>query len=541
MTQRNDSYTKNALNILKATAATISVGALASCQFPDPVAPGAKISTTIPDPYPYKIVRERSPDLLSFNELAEIAEDPDSSGRAQNKAEQLFSSPFLDNTTYFTEGIPEPSVHPQIGPSIRVSSWNIEKSLRIKDVTAILESESEFRNRLMPEMMEDKELRNEAVRQRADLAASDILILQEMDIGHYRSGYVFAAQHLARKLGMNFIYAPQQLELEPFQADGSAPVLRSNYKGVFGAAILSRYPIKRVKVFPLNEQPYDWYFDELKSADFVESGRRFGAKTLFNVETKRELKVGGRGFTRVDLHVPNVPHETITVINVHLEIKTTPIQRKRQLEEILENIRDIENPVILAGDFNSSSQDVSATSFVRMSTRTTANPSNLLSAGLFLANITGVTQVRRIINSLKNFRDPLAVDIPAILPNKKKSLFGRLENFRFNDGGAFDFRGDKERSMNGIKGKLSNSNQRHFDKGFTFTFSVPRPIGPIGQDRLDWIFVKSFLTDPTDKDGSYKLAPHFGETLNLINLSVKERFSDHHPITTVIPLEEPPR
>lgn len=515
------------------------LGALTSCQVPDPVAPGAKISTTIPDPYPYKIVRERSPDLLSYNELAEISRDPNSGGTAKDKVNKLFSTPFLDNTRYYTKGMPKPLVHPDIGPSIRISSWNIEKSIRIKDVAKVLESEGEFGERLLPDIQEDGEIRDEAFRQRADLAESDILILQEMDIGHYRSGYVFAAQHLARKLGMNFLYAPQQLEVEPLQADVSGTVSPSNYKGIFGTAILSRYPIKRVQVFPLTEQPYDWYYDELQATDLVESGRRFGAKTLFNVHTKRELKVGGRGFTRVDLHVPNVSHETITVINVHLEIKTTPAQRKRQLEEILANIRDIENPLILAGDFNSASRDVSATSFLRMSTRTTTNPSNLLSAGLFLANITGVTQVRRVINSLKNFRDPLAWDIPAILPNKKKSLFGRLENFRFKDGGAFDFRGDKERSMNGIKGKLSNSNQRHFDKGFTFTYSVPRPIGPIGQDRLDWIFVKSFLTDPTDQNGSYKLAPHFGETLNLINLSVKERFSDHHPITTVIPLEEP--
>lgn len=517
------------------------VGVLVSCQFPDPVAPGATISTTIPDPYPYTIVREQSPELLTYHELAEISSDPNSNSNAKLKANTLFSTPFLDNTRYFQRGMPTPRIHPDIGSSIRISSWNVEKSIHIRDVAEVLDSESKFRERMLPDILKDEEIRDEAIRQRADLAASDILILQEMDIGHYRSGYIFAAQYLARKLGMNFLYAPQQLELEPLQAEANGAAAPSNYKGVFGTAILSRYPIKRVQVFPLEEQPYDWYYDELQATDFVESSRRFGAKTLFNVHTKRELKVGGRGFTRVDLHVPNVPHETITVVNVHLEIKTTPAQRKRQLEEILHNIRDIENPLILAGDFNSASRDVSATSFLRMSTRTTTNPSNLLSAGFFLANITGVTQVRRVVNSLKNFRDPLAWDIPAILPNKKKSLFGRLENFRFADGGAFDFRGDKKRSMNGIKGKLSNSNQRHFDKGFTFTYSVPRPIGPIGQDRLDWIFVKSFLTDPTDKNGSYKLAPHFGETLNLINLSVKERFSDHHPITTVIPLEEPAR
>lgn len=513
--------------------------ALCSCQFPDQVPPGAKISTRSTDPYPYKIIRQRSPDLLSYKELVDISSDPNSQGSTRLKVDKLFSTPVLDNSPYFQKGIPQPRTHPSLGPSIRISSWNIEKSIRVSDVADSLASEESFRQLLNPDLSKDPVMLSETLRQRAHLAQTDILILQEMDIGHPRSGYLHAAQHLARKLNMNFLYAPQQIEIEPLKASQTNTPATSNYKGIFGAAILSRYPIKRAQVFPLKQQPYDWYYDELRTPDLVESARRFGAKTLFNAHPQRELKIGGRGFTRVDLHIPGLPHETLTVVNVHLEIKTTPAQRKRQLEEILEHIRHIENPTILAGDFNSSSLDVSATSFVRLSSRTTTNPTNLLSAGFFFANVTGVTQLRRVVNSFKNFRDPLAWHIPAILPNRRKSLFLRLENFRFADGGAFDFRGDRTRSLNAIRGKLSNSNQRHLDKGFTFTFSLPRPIGPLGHDRLDWIFVKSLLTHPTDKNGPYKLAPHFGETLNLINLSAKERFSDHHPITTVIPLEEP--
>ena len=146
----------------------------------------------------------------------------------------------------------------------------------------------------------------------------------------------------------------------------------------------------------------------------MEYGRRYSVKALFNYKPTRELKVGGRGFTRVDLHVPNVPHETISVINVHLEIKTLPQQRKKQLEEILDYIRDIENPVVLAGDFNSASRDVSSTSLPRLTARTATNPSHLLSAGLYLVNVTGVAQVRNLFNVLKNYRNPLAWHIPAI-------------------------------------------------------------------------------------------------------------------------------
>lgn len=132
--------------------------------------------------------------------------------------------------------------------------------------------------------------------------------------------------------------------------------------------------------------------------------------------------------------------------------------------------------------------------------------------GLFDANITGVSQVRSIVNGFKNLGDPLTWNIPVLLPNKTKSLFNTVKNFRFDDDGAFDFRGDKSRSTFGNSGELSNSNQRQ-NKGFTYTYSVPRSISVLGYERLDWIFVKSFLSAPLEKGGSYRLAPHFGETL----------------------------
>ena len=237
--------------------------------------------------------------------------------------------------------------------------------------------------------------------------------------------------------------------------------------------------------------------------------------------------------------MPGIPLDTLTIINIHLEIKTSPKERRRQVEEILGYIKDIKNPVVMAGDFNSSSRDVSATSYGKVASETATDPSRLLSAGLFAANVTGVSQVRGIVNGFKNLGDPLAWNIPVVLPNKTKGLFKTVKNFRFDDGGAFDFRGDKSRSMFGRSGELSNANQRESYKGFTYTYSVPRSIGVLGCERLDWIFVKSFLSAPEQKDGSYRLAPHFGETLGLVNLSVEKPFSDHHPITTVLPLTEP--
>lgn len=542
---------------------TISIGTatvaltLLSCQSLSDVMSGESriISGTGENAKEARILKNTRPRLLSFKELISLAENPEQEGPAGKKMDELLRSPFIDNSVYFRSGLPETTIHPELGPSLRISTWNIEKSVRVSEAATALASEAAFEKMLRPEIREEPMAREETIRQRAALAASDVLLLQEMDIGHCRSGYLFAAQHLARKLKMNFVYAPQQLEIDPVHlgldhihfdnGDTDSEACRALggkstvYKGVFGVAVLSRYPIKNVELFQLREQPYDWYEGEIQKPDFLEIGRRKGANALFQFQPIREVKAGGRAFTRVDLHVPGIPLETLSVINVHLEIKATPKERRLQIEEILSYIKGIQNPVVLAGDFNSSSTDVSATSLSRFAKNTTTNPRHLLALGLYIAQITGISQVQGIVNGFKNLRDPLAWNIPVILPNKTKGLFTTIEKFRFEDGGAFDFRGDPERSMHGRSGELSNSNQRHDTKGFTFTYSLPRPIGIIGRQRLDWIFVKSLLTSPKDKKGPYRLAPHFGETLGLVNLGVSEPFSDHHPITTVLPISEP--
>ena len=139
----------------------------------------------------------------------------------------------------------------------------------------------------------------------------------------------------------------------------------------------------------------------------------------------------------------------------------------------------------------------------------------------------------------KNLQDPTAKHIPFVMPNPVKPLFSMIEDFRFDDGGTFDFRGDGHRSVNGNDGTLANANQRDL-KGFKTTFSVRRAIAEVlGKYRLDWVFVKSFLKDPRDEDGSYQFAPHFGETLEEMNTSLFVPISDHHPNVVDIPFEEP--
>jgi hypothetical protein len=118
-------------------------------------------------------------------------------------------------------------------------------------------------------------------------------------------------------------------------------------------------------------------------------------------------------------------------------------------------------------------------------------------------------------------------------------MFGSIEDFRFDDGGAFDFRGDAARSTGGETGTLANANQR--DRvGYKTTFELKRTLARvIGKYRLDWFFVKSFLQEPRDVTGSYRFAPHFGATLEEMNNATKQQISDHHTNVIDLPFDEP--
>lgn len=535
----------------------LSAGLLASCG----ALPKKNIEQTVTTSSPAKGVkfsgrsytRFQGADFLSFGELKQLVTQPKPEGALQAKVERLLNRPILSNEAYYEGKRPVRLHNSQMGDYLRVATWNVEKSIRMEEVTAALSSREAFEAllnlRAAPKGSPGHE---ELLRQRDRLASADVILLQEMDIGITRSGYRDAARELARALGMNYAYAPQQLEIDPVLMglesipDGRGGEVRhqpdeARYKGVFGIAVLSKYPIKSAQSFQLKAQPYDWHAGEKAGTDFAEGARRFATEIVFENQIVREMKIGGRGFFRVDLDVPGLPGDTLTVINNHLEIKARPRDREAQMVEILAHIRDIPHTVVMAGDHNSAHEDLSPTSITRVFSRTTANPQTWLgvSMNLLMAAPVAVNSGRVLLNTAKNFHSPMAPHIPVLLPNKTRGLFARIEDFRFADGGHFDFRGDKERSINRSAAKLANSNEKAI-KGQTPTFSVQRPIGPIGRSRLDWMFVKAPPAAQSEGKDSYRLAPHFGETLTGMTSGVQVKLSDHSPCVLDIPFEEPP-
>lgn len=537
--------------------ALLAAGAVAGC------AAGPVLTTSealrsvsrpadIPAPMP-----DQQPEFLAYEELVQLSQKPYPRGRVRSRFQDLWNTPIVDNSAWRGGADPNAPEVTGLGPVMRVVSWNIEKSLRMDAaIEAFTDGEAYARQIDIEEAPPGSAERRALMREREILASADIVLLQEMDIGVKRSGYRNAAKDLARALDMNYAYAPEYLEvdpvilgLEPIRDDEGdrEPAATARYRvdperyhGMFGVAVLSRYPIIYVEAFPLFRQGYDWYWQEKQKTSFLEEARRFGARKVFLEQPHRETKVGGRTFMRVDLHVPQVPQQRVSVINVHLEIKSQPQARVEQMAEILEYIRGIEHPVILMGDFNSAPHDLSPTSTPRMVRRELEAPEFWLSRtiDLFFPASLALNTTRAIANVTKNFHNPTAVHVPIAGPNESAEMFRIIERFRFDDGGAFDFRGEPERSA-GNSGYLSNANERTA-WAYETTFRLRRTIANIiGKYRLDWAFVKSYLPHPHAEEGPYQLAPHFGRTLSLINSSLEQRISDHHPISVDLPLQEP--
>ncbi len=232
-----------------------------------------------PQAQPESFVRYSAPEFLTFPELVSLSKDPTPEGALKKKVEAVFHTPIISNEAWFAGVRPRHLHDVRLGQFMRVASWNIEKSLHVPEAIQVFTSRIDFEKMIDLEKAApgSKELKV-ALRQRDRLAEADILILQEMEIGVKRSGYLNAAAEMAEALQMNYAYGTQYLEVDPVNLgletllyEEGQPDLEAmeyyredpeRYKGLFGSAVLSRYPIKSVELKPLKTQPYDWYWGE---------------------------------------------------------------------------------------------------------------------------------------------------------------------------------------------------------------------------------------------------------------------------------------
>ncbi len=494
-------------------------------------------------------VARNVPAFFSFSELVELYRTNDLSPEHAQRLRLLLNTPFVENNFAAPTRLSETE---RLGPYVRVASWNIERGLEFDAIAKLFTDPAAFEGMLDPEKFPpNSEERAELLEEAAALRTADVIILNEADWGMARTDYRHVVAELAGVMKMNYAFGVQFVELSPVALSLDEPkndlekevldVIRvdpARYKGLHGTAILSRFPLENVRAQQLEFQPYDWFRAEKKGPSMLEKGKREVSKRIFLEKTLREVRRGGRMMLTADIVDPRFPGGRFTVVATHLENRSKPEERRRQLNEILGRIKTIDNAVVFAGDMNTSGQDLKPTSIGRELNKRFGNPKfwiktvakYALGVGLFEDIVMGAITFGR------SQADPTVRHIPIISPNPERKFFTKLEAFRFEDGGQFDFGGDKLRSVGGKGEKLANSNQRAA-LGFVTTYRVERPIKFIGKSKLDWIFVKPIRGTEMKTGSSLPFAPHFGRTLRAVNEAVPERISDHRPLIVDLPFE----
>lgn len=176
-------------------------------------------------------------------------------------------------------------------------SWNIERGVRMSEILQA------FRGPL----------------------AADLYVLQEVDLHTRRTGYRNVAEDIARELRMNYVFGVEFEEL----AQG-----RSGQAAFHGQAVLSRFPISRVRVLRFRHQLHNWGPSWMPRWSWLQPRR--GGRMALVVEIQRK-------------------RQTWVIYNTHLESKATDARRTKQIQEILEDIDQhygLDTPIIIAGDLN---------------------------------------------------------------------------------------------------------------------------------------------------------------------------------------------
>lgn len=498
--------------------------------------------------------RSQNPELLSFEDLVTLASTAKPEGALAARLNVLLNTPFVQNTG--TDMQPHRPNVKGLGVVLRVAQWNIERGLSFELIRSALTDPGQFLRMTKAGDRISSRQKEVIESQLTTLQGIDVLVLNEADWGIKRTEYRDVARELAAALHMNYAYGVEFVEVDPvFDLDTEQlhltdahqdqrlqqdlQVDRQRYHGLHGTAILSRYPIERARILRL-PVCYDWYANEYKAISKLEKGRRWSAHKLFRERVERELRQGGRMALIADISVPDLPTGYATIVATHLENKCPPACRRRQLQALLADVKSNANPLVIAGDLNTTSRDNTPTS-VRNEIMTRITDYQFwIGQAVSHFNPLGVFQYALVpVRYFHGYNDPTAFHLPILWDNREQPLFKTMEKFRFADGHALDFRGQPDRTLPPRRRTLADSNQRG-GKGFIPSYAFVRSYGGlVGQFKLDWIFIKPFIDDPRRTKQSFRFAPHFPVTMRELNEAVEDRISDHPPMTVDLPLTEP--
>ena len=197
-------------------------------------------------------------------------------------------------------------------PRYRFVAWNLERGLELDGQV-------------------------EAFHSHPYLRAADVLLLTETDLGMARTQNRHVAQEIARELGLHYAFVPCYLNL----AKGAGleyHVEGENELGLHGNAVLSRYPLRRVRAVFLKNG-----IDKMKG---------------------REKRLGRQAAVVADVEFPNL---TVTAVSAHLDANSSQHHRAGQMRDILDGLDRSGGrqgagslPVVLGGDWNTTTYNSSS-------------------------------------------------------------------------------------------------------------------------------------------------------------------------------------
>jgi endonuclease/exonuclease/phosphatase family metal-dependent hydrolase len=496
-----------------------------------------------------------TPASLTFDDLVALSIEKKPPETLQQKLDRVLATPIVYNRS--VPPVPTRPVDSGIGPVLRVGLWNIERGLQFSLIDQALTAPDKFIKVVKTERPLPP-LKLWLIQDQLDtLRGADVLVLNEVDKGMGRTGYRDIARDLAASLGMNYAFGVEFVEvggLEPpppnrETADDIARIRTVSaetepdpelYLGLQGNAILSRYPIDRVSVLRL-PACHDWYAGEKQQTSFLEKGKRFAVNTFLGESIQREVRRGNRMALIADLRVPESPTGKVTVVATHLENRGKPSCRRKQMEELLTQIRDDPNPLILAGDLNTSGQDGTPTS-IRRELREFSKNYGFWAKQLAFTMFTPM----RLSNWAmlpyrvwRTFHDPTVLQVPMFAGNPEGRMFQELRRFTFADKNKFDFSGNADHTRTLRRGTLANSNERAL-KGFVPTYATPRTMGGLSELKLDWFFIKPVATAIDNRRKAYRFEPWFPYAMQQLNQAALQRLSDHSPMSVDISLQPLP-
>lgn len=212
------------------------------------------------------------------------------------------------------------------------------------------------------------------------------------------------------------------------------------------------------------------------------------------------------------------------------------------MEELLEEIHHISNPVIVVGDLNTTGSDSTPTSIENMLYKRYGSVDFWTTKGVQWATGVGLVysgaKAAMKLSGIQYRIDPTSANIPGASPNLERGLFDKLKHSglptarrstsaALRNGPAM---GDRERWR--IRTNVGRT--------VSFPASPPNSSGAKSAWRnSSWIgCLYGAISEPTDVKAPYLFAPHFGRTMGDLNNCLPEPISDHSPMTVDLPFHE---